>query len=156
MKVKLSQAVKMFFGNSSLEMVYFEAIANALDANATEITIKISADALSQSETLSIEITDNGEGFTDERYKQFSNLFDVNEDTHKGLGRLVYLCYFESVDITSVYNQTKQRTFRFSEEFEEGKCRVMDVAEIPSETRLLMKGYVRQKIGLCQPAEHKT
>ena len=37
MKVKLSQAVKMFFGNSSLEMVYFEAIANALDANATKI-----------------------------------------------------------------------------------------------------------------------
>ena len=31
MKVKLSQAVKMFFGNSSLEMVYFEAIANAWD-----------------------------------------------------------------------------------------------------------------------------
>ena len=43
MKVKLDQAVKMFFGNSSLEMVYFEAIANALDANATEIEIKISA-----------------------------------------------------------------------------------------------------------------
>ena len=39
MKVKLSQAVKMFFSNSSLEMVYFEAIANALDANATEIEI---------------------------------------------------------------------------------------------------------------------
>jgi hypothetical protein len=37
MQVKLSQAVKMFFGNSSLEMVYFEAIANALDAGANEI-----------------------------------------------------------------------------------------------------------------------
>ena len=37
MEVKLSQAVKMFFGNSSLEMVYIEAIANSFDAGATEI-----------------------------------------------------------------------------------------------------------------------
>lgn len=87
MKVKLSQAVKMFFGNSSLEMVYFEAIANALDANATEIEIKISTKALNQPETLQIEISDNGEGFTDERYNKFSKLFDVDESTHKGLGR---------------------------------------------------------------------
>ncbi|WP_131726148.1 hypothetical protein [Chryseobacterium sp. Leaf405] len=41
MKVKLGQAVKMFFGISSLEMVYFEAISNALDAEATEINIDI-------------------------------------------------------------------------------------------------------------------
>ena len=43
MKVKLSKAVKLFFGNSSLEMVYFEAVANALDANATQINISIEA-----------------------------------------------------------------------------------------------------------------
>ena len=97
MKVKLSQAVKMFFGNSSLEMVYFEAIANALDAHATEISIKISADAFNQPETLRIEISDNGEGFTDERYTKFSNLFDVDESSHKGLGRLVYLSYFDNM-----------------------------------------------------------
>ncbi len=84
MKVKLSQAVKMFFGNSSLEMVYFEAIANALDANATEIYIKITIKALSIPGTLKFEISDNGEGFTDERYKKFSNLFDVDESSHKG------------------------------------------------------------------------
>ena len=78
MKVKLSQAVKMFFGNSSLEMVYFEAIANALDANATEINIRIFTKALNLPETLQIEILDNGQGFTDERYKKFSNLFDVD------------------------------------------------------------------------------
>lgn len=65
MQVKLSQAVKMFFGNFSLEMVYFEAIANALDAGANEITISINAKALNQPETLQIEISDNGSGFTD-------------------------------------------------------------------------------------------
>ena len=99
MQVKLSQAVKMFFGNSSLEMVFFEAIANALDAEANEITISITAKALNQPETLQIEISDNGLGFTNERYNKFSKLFDVEESSHKGLGRLVYLCYFDDVKV---------------------------------------------------------
>lgn len=146
MKVKLSQAVKMFFGNSSLEMVYFEAIANALDANATEIEIKISAKALNQPETLQIEISDNGEGFTAERYKKFSKLFDVDESTHKGLGRLVYLCYFEDVQVTSYFEKIKKRTFDFSEGFEEEKFKLYDVPEQDSGTSLRMSSYVLQKI----------
>lgn len=146
MKVKLSQAVKMFFGNSSLEMVYFEAIANALDANATEIKIKISAKALNQPETLQIEISDNGEGFTDERYKKFSKLFDVDESTHKGLGRLVYLCYFEDVKVTSYFEKTKKRTFDFSEGFEEDKFKIEEVSEQASGTSFKMSNYVLQKI----------
>jgi hypothetical protein len=146
MKVKLSQAVKMFFGNSSLEMVYFEAIANALDANATEIEIKISVKALNQPETLKIEITDNGDGITDERYKKFSKLFDVDESSHKGLGRLVYLCYFEDVKVTSFYNKTKKRSFDFSEGFEEDKFKIEDVLQRPSGTTFVMTNYVLQKI----------
>ncbi|MDR0306601.1 MAG: ATP-binding protein [Chitinispirillales bacterium] len=146
MKVKLNQAVKMFFGNSSLEMVYFEAIANALDANATEIEIKISVKALNQSGTLQIEILDNGEGFTDERYKKFSNLFDIDENSHKGLGRLVYLCYFENIEIMSFYNKTKKRTFSFSEGFEEEKNVVIDVEERSSGTNFKMTNYVLKKI----------
>lgn len=146
MKVKLSQAVKMFFGNSSLEMVYLEAIANALDANATEIEIKISVNALNQPDTLKIEIWDNGEGFTDERYNKFSKLFDVEEGTHKGLGRLVYLCYFEDVKVTSFYNKTKKREFEFSEGFEEELFNVTDVLERESGTTFIMSNYVLQKI----------
>lgn len=146
MKVKLSQAVKMFFGNSSLEMVYFEAIANALDANATEIEIKISAKALNQPETLQIEISDNGEGFTDDRYKKFSKLFDVDESTHKGLGRLVYLCYFEDVKVTSYFEKTKKRIFNFSEGFEEEKFKLEEVLEQASGTSFIMSRYVLQKI----------
>jgi hypothetical protein len=146
MKVKLSQAVKMFFGNSSLEMIYFEAIANALDANATEIEIKISIKALNQPETLRIEISDNGEGFTDERYNKFSKLFDVDESTHKGLGRLVYLCYFEDVKVTSYFDKTKMRTFDFSEGFEEDKFKLIDVEERASGTSFEMTNYALQKI----------
>lgn len=146
MKVKLSQAVKMFFGNSSLEMVYFEAIANSLDANATEISIKISAKAFNQPETLQIEISDNGEGITDERYRKFSKLFDVEESSHKGLGRLVYLCYFDDVKVYSYYNKTKKREFDFSEGFEEEKYKVSDVKEHSSGTTFKMSGYTLQKI----------
>ena len=146
MKVKLSQAVKIFFGNSSLEMVYFEAIANALDAHATEIEINISIKALNRPETLKVEISDNGEGFTDDRYKKFSNLFDVDEASHKGLGRLVYLCYFEDIGITSYYNKTKKREFDFSEGFEEGGFKLSTTTERQSGTTLSMSNYVLQKI----------
>ena len=146
MKVKLSQAVKMFFGNSSLEMVYFEAIANALDAKATEIVIKIFTKALNQPETLQIEISDNGEGFTDERYNKFSKLFDVDESTHKGLGRLVYLCYFENVEVNSYFAKTKNRTFDFSDGFEEEKYNLIEVEERASGTSFKMRNYVLQRI----------
>jgi len=146
MKVKLTQAVKMFFGNSSLEMIYFEAIANALDADASEIEIKISAKALNQPETLQIVISDNGEGFTDERYKKFSKLFDVDESTHKGLGRLVYLCYFEDIKVSSYFDKTKNRTFDFSEGFEEEKFKLIEIGEKASGTSFNMTNYVLQKI----------
>ena len=33
MDVNVKRAVKMFFSKSSFEMIYFEAIANALDAS---------------------------------------------------------------------------------------------------------------------------
>ena len=141
MQVKLSQAVKMFFGNSSLEMVFFEAIANALDAEANEITISITAKALNQPETLQIEISDNGQGFTDERYSKFSKLFDVEESSHKGLGRLVYLCYFDEVKVISHYDKVKQREFDFNEGFKEDNSKVTTVPETESGTNFKMTNY---------------
>ncbi len=146
MQVKLSQAVKMFFGNSSLEMVYFEAIANALDAGANEITISINAKALNQPETLQIEISDNGSGFTDERYKKFSNLFDVDESSHKGLGRLVYLCYFDDVKIISRYDRNKMREFDFNEGFRGENFEPSIIPETASGTTFRMEGYTLQRI----------
>jgi hypothetical protein len=147
MKVKLGQAVKMFFGNSSLEMVYFEAIANSLDAGATEIKIDISANALNQPESIKISISDNGLGFTDERFKKFCNLLDVDERSHKGLGRLVYLCYFNEVKILSNYNETFKREIDFTESFSEENARVTKSEKSPSGTNLRMGGYTLSKLG---------
>lgn len=146
MRVKLNKAVKMFFGNSSLEMVYFEAIANSLDAKATKINIDISAKDYSQPETLTISIEDNGVGFTDDRFEKFSNLFDVDESSHKGLGRLVYLCYFENVSVTSTYSGNKQRTFDFSEGFD-GESKVKPLSQKRSSgATLSMGGYTLTRL----------
>jgi hypothetical protein len=146
MRVKLSKAVKMFFGNSSLEMVYFEAIANALDASATEIGITISAQDYSQPETLIIEIEDNGVGFTDERFKKFSNLFDVDDPTHKGLGRLIYLCYFEKTLILSNYEDFFCRKFEFSDAFNEESEVVKNENKSKNGTKLSMSGYTLERL----------
>lgn len=154
MKVKLSQAVKMFFGNSSLEMVYFEAIANALDANAKNISISISAQALNKPETISIKIEDDGIGFTDDRFQKFSKLFDVEESSHKGLGRLVYLCYFEDIKVESFFENTKKREFEFTENFEEDN-NIITVPPNKSGTVFKMNNYVLQKLAKYEYVEPK-
>jgi len=146
MKVNLSQAVKVFFGNSSLEMVYFEAIANAIDADATEITISINLDIRSKSENLSISIEDNGIGFTDDRYRKFSNLFDVEEASHKGLGRLVYIAYFQEIEVKSYFGNNKKREFTFSDNFNEGEQNIEQSKEHVSGTTITMKNYALQKL----------
>jgi hypothetical protein len=149
----------MFFGNSSLEMVYFEAIANALDAGATEIGITISAQDYSQPETLIIEIEDNGVGFTDERFKKFSNLFDVDDTTHKGLGRLIYLCYFEKTLISSNYEDFFCRRFEFSDAFNEESKVVKNEDKSKNGTKLIMSGYTLGRLrqhSYLQPAYLKN
>jgi len=147
MKVKLSQAVKYFFGSSSLEMIYFEAVANAIDAEATEIKISIHIDNRSNPTTLKISIEDNGIGFTDERYRKFSNLFDVEDASHKGLGRLVYLFYFQEVKVLSYFDRDKKREFSFSDHFDENSQNIQIVDTHPSGTKIEMNGYILQKLG---------
>lgn len=102
MEVNIKQALKVFFSKSSFEMIYFEAFANALDAGATDFYIDIKQGK--ELKELSLVLTDNGIGFTDERFRKFGKLFDVEEEpSHKGLGRLVYLCYFGKVHVESCF-----------------------------------------------------
>jgi hypothetical protein len=56
MDIETSSAIKLLFPNPSLALVYYEAIANALDAGATEIDIEISIQAFTASETLKVKI----------------------------------------------------------------------------------------------------
>lgn len=116
MDIETSNAIKLFFPNPSLVQVFFEAVANSLDAGASEITIKIEIQAFTLPDTLKISITDNGLGFTDENFERFKTLLRRRDEYHKGLGRLVYLNYFDRVEVVSVWDNNR-RSFIFNNTF---------------------------------------
>lgn len=146
MEVNVQKAVKMFFSNSSFEMIYSEAFANALDADANEIRINISLPDPTQIQNLNLDISDNGVGFDDYRFGKFSKLFDVEEQSHKGLGRLVYLCYFERVYVESTYQGgTKKRTFTFNDGFN-GENTVEEIEPCPCGSSFFMRGFTGERL----------
>ena len=61
MDIETSSAIKLFFPNTSLTLVYYEALANALDAGTTEISIDIDIQAFDKPNTLKITVSDNDE-----------------------------------------------------------------------------------------------
>lgn len=147
MNVHLSNAVRMFYSKSSFEMVYMEAIANALDAEATEICINIVAKSKDIAQSLQLTISDNGVGFTEERFKKFSNLFDTEDTAHKGLGRLAYRFYFDKVRVRSWYGDLQYREFDFSDDFD-GKSKQQTVSKdsFSSGTELYLTDYIKAKL----------
>lgn len=151
MKVSLKQAVKQFYSQSSFDQIYQEAVANALDAGARNITIAFEANSLTDIDSFKLSITDDGVGFTDERFKKFSKLMDVEDEDikHRGLGRLVYLFYFDKVEVKSYFGKTKYREFLFNEQLnEEEKEGVPETEkeEHASGTTLLFEGYNLTKL----------
>ena len=146
MDIETSYALKLFFPNSSFVQIFYEAIANAIDANADEIKVHISADGNIRSpKYLEISISDNGDGFTDERFERFRRLKEPQDPYHKGLGRLVFLNYFAEVLVTSVYDG-KRRTFTFSKEFD-GSCDTGDAEPLEkNSTRLEFRKFIGARI----------
>jgi hypothetical protein len=57
MEIEIRNAVDLFFPNPNFQQVYFEAIANALDAGATEIQIFVKLRSFSAPESLRLVIT---------------------------------------------------------------------------------------------------
>src|SRR5574344_223447 len=145
MKIKLSNAVKFLYGESSFEWVFYEAVANAIDAEATNINIKIVCNGESDKKNLEVEINDNGIGFDDDRFKKFSQLLDVEEDTHKGVGRLVYLSYFDRINIVSIFGHNHQRTFEYSDSFD-GESKIEEIENSENGTTLKMSEYKLSKL----------
>ena len=146
MEVNIKQALKIFFSKSSFEMIYFEAFANALDADATEFNIDISLGDYKQLSNLVVTLSDNGVGFDDVRFGKFSKLLDVEEQSHKGLGRLVYLCYFDKVHVQSVFAYSKQRIFEFSETFNK-ECELKNIQKKANGSVFRMSGFIGSKLG---------
>jgi hypothetical protein len=138
MDINVKNAANYFFPNPSLETVYFEAIANSIDAEATQIWIKINIDDFSNVSSFDLEISDNGNGFTDKNFQKFSSLLEVDKKTHKGIGRLVYLQYFDEIEVESFFNN-QSRQFTFNENFN-GKSKSVDTKNKDNRTTFYFSG----------------
>jgi hypothetical protein len=124
-EIETKYALKLFFPTSAFVQIYFEAVANAIDANASTISIEVRTDGkIHDPGYLEITIHDDGIGFTDERYERFMQLKEPTDAYHKGLGRLIFLQYFSCIDVESVYGNQK-RTFTFVHNFG-GSCQLSD------------------------------
>lgn len=147
MEINLGKAVDLFYpSSSSLELVYFEAIANAMDADADKIQVNIAVDSYSKPESLTLEIVDNGVGFSDERYRKFSKLLETEEEDHKGLGRLVFLKYFKRVDIKSLFG-SQVRKFAFEKNFDKTKFTLTSTSNNTQRgSTLIFSGYLKKKL----------
>lgn len=145
MEIETSSAVRLFFPNPSLTLVYFESIVNALDAGATDIKIIISINSFTSPETLNISVEDNGGGFTDESFARFRTLMKPKDVFHKGIGRLVFLNYFRKVDICSEWGSSRRR-FVFKDNFD-GNADLEKLSEpVVSNTRLLFTNFAKDKV----------
>lgn len=145
MDIETSGAIRLFFPNPSLTLVYFEALANALDAGSTDISIDVDVQAFDKPDTLRITIADNGDGFTDENFDRFKTLLKPRDKFHKGIGRLVFLNYFKRVDVSSTWDK-KQRNFTFKEGFD-GNAPIQNLqVEQKSRTSLVFTDFAKDRV----------
>lgn len=145
MQIETSNAIKLFFPNPSLVQVFFEALANSLDAGATEVSIRVGIQSFSTPATLKISITDNGQGFTEESFERFSRLLKTQDAYHKGLGRLVFLNYFGRIAVDSSWGANR-RTFVFSESWL-GDSKVETLpSEQPNATTLVFTNFIGERV----------
>lgn len=145
MEIETSRAIKLFFPNPSLTLVYFESLANALDAGATEVSIEIDIQAFDKPETLNITVSDNGTGFTDENFDRFKTLLKPRDKFHKGIGRLVYLNYFNRIEVTSSWGKF-QRSFTFKKGFD-GNTPLQVVQQVQeNKTSLHFTGFAKDRV----------
>lgn len=145
MKINLSKAISTFHPSPSYEQIYFEAVANALDAGADKISLRIKIESFDNPKSLELIVEDNGIGFIDKNFNKFSRLLEVESNDHKGLGRLVYLSYFEKINIESYYDKSKKRIFTFDSNFN-GESEELENAEEKSGSTLYFSKYIKEKI----------
>ncbi|MDR1149709.1 MAG: ATP-binding protein [Spirochaetaceae bacterium] len=143
MEINVENAVNLFFPSTSLEGVYYEAVANSIDADATKIWITINLPDFNNVSSFELQIADNGNGFTDKNFYKFSHLLEVDEKNHKGVGRLVFLHYFNKISVSSSY-ENRLRTFTFDKHFNK-ESKVAE-GEYEKKTILIFSGYNKAKI----------
>lgn len=132
--------------------VIFEAITNAIQADATEIicTVNSHDNPLGEADEIivdkrvdTISITDNGVGFRADRYDAFCEYrSEKNKDLGcKGVGRLVFLKVFDKIDITSrIKADGEVRSFNFSLDFDPAKVKSQKKTIAQNSTEISFSG----------------
>ena len=93
--------------NIQVKNVIYEAVMNAIEANATKIDIKIytrNLDKENQKPYIDkMQIIDNGEGFTQKNIQSFEEYRSAHKQNLgcKGIGRFIYLKIFNHINIKS-------------------------------------------------------
>ena len=151
--VNIKRAVENIRSNTTVYTPIVEVIVNAIQAIASnggkdgKIAIRVHrAEQLKLDgglpEVLTIEVEDNGIGFTDENRQSFDTLYTdlkINEGG-KGFGRFTCLKYFENLHVESVYRDKVGYTQR---RFSMGKSNDIIVNEKISEsTELKSKSVI--------------
>ena len=132
--------------------VLFEAITNAIHANATEIKcyLNSSDNQLKEGENEfgaikidTIKIVDNGDGLTDKNFASFSTYRTEHKKNMgcKGVGRFVFLKIFKNVNYKSRLKvEQEERKFKFDFEFDTENL-IKETVEVESnETELTLSG----------------
>lgn len=99
-------------GRVTIEQVLHEAIMNSIQANAHNIDIKISYQALGKNSPCmvdSMSITDDGEGFTVKNTESFETYKTTHKQNMgaKGVGRFLFLKLFNNIFISSLDKNIK-------------------------------------------------
>jgi len=146
MQANLRAFVERTFKNCSLDLVYFEMVANSIDADATNISIEIKHGE-SKTDSLKIKITDDGRGMDDEGYARFCTLFEGRDIGHKGLGRIALLPNFDSITYTSYFGKNC-RKMKFSYDFNASDFKITEQKTLPLKvgTTVELEGYLKKKV----------
>lgn len=158
MLTNIKRVVEEEVSNRATQMsVLYEAIINAIHANAKHIICRLSsAEDLLKSEGKEvierkvgdIEIEDDGEGFGDANYESFCKYrteHKQNEFGCKGVGRFVFLKVFRKASFTSYLSEGQEKkTFVFSFDFDNDKVDCKD-CKVPQNKTILTLSGIRSR-----------
>lgn len=136
--------------------VLFEAITNAIHANATNIRCYLNCNdnMLTDDEKVlgsirvdTIRLVDNGDGLTDENYQSFSKYRTEFKKALgcKGVGRFVFLKLYESADFVSkIKSIQQQRTINFDFNFDTENIKNESIEVAENETEISLNKLTKQ------------
>lgn len=136
--------------------VLFEAITNAIHANATNIKCYLNTndnllnDGEKEIGTIkvdTIKVVDNGDGLTDDNYKSFSKYRTVYKKALgcKGVGRFVFLKLYEfAIYNSQLHNIQEKRTIKFDINFDTDDLRTESVDVDKNNTEIILTKLTKQ------------